>query len=125
MKYFIVSDFFVEDFVGGAALNDEEILKIFLKNGQDIEKIKSEEVSIDFLEKNSQAFYIVSNFLHIPEDSLEKLKTLNYVIYAHDYKFVRHMNPAGYEDFKVPEEELIYVDFYQKSQYLYDKILSS
>ena len=74
MKYFIVSDFFVEDFVGGAALNDEEILNIFLKNDQDIEKIKSEEVSIEFLEKNSQAFYIVSNFLHIPEDSLEKLK---------------------------------------------------
>lgn len=116
MKYFIVSDFFVEDFVGGAALNDEEILKIFLKNGQDIEKIKSEEVSIDFLEKNSQAFYIVSNFLHIPEDSLEKLKTLNYLIYAHDYKFVKHMNPAAYEDFKVPEEDLIYVDFYQKSK---------
>ena len=116
MNYVIISDYFLEDFVGGAALNDEEIVTIFTEKEQKIEKVRSEKVSLEFLEANKDSFFIVSNFLHIPSESLEKIKSLNYLIYAHDYKFVEHMNPAAYEDFKVPQDDLIYVDFHKKAK---------
>ena len=116
MKYIIVSDFFLEEFVGGAALNDEEILKIFQQEKEDVTTVKSESISLEFLEKNKDAFYIISNFFSISDECIERLKTLKYLIYAHDYKFVRHMNPAAYEDFKVPEEDLIYTEFHKKAK---------
>jgi len=116
VEYIIISDFFLEEFVGGAALNDEEVFKIFQEKEENIRKIRSEDVSLEFLKKNENAFYIISNFLHISPESIEKLKSLKYLIYAHDYKFVKHMNPAGYENFKVPKDQLIYVEFHQKAQ---------
>jgi hypothetical protein len=116
VKYIIVSDFFLEDFVGGAALNDEEVLKIFEQEEEEITKVRSENVTLEFLEENKDAFYIISNFFSMPDDSLEKLKSLNYLLYAHDYKFVKHMNPAAYEEFKVPEEDLIHVELHQKAK---------
>ena len=51
MRYILTSDFFIDDFIGGAALNDEEIYKVFKKNGEDIEKIKTSEITEDFLDK--------------------------------------------------------------------------
>ena len=46
-KIILVSDFFIDDFVGGAALNDEEIFKLLSKRF-DVYKIKQrtfEEIS--------------------------------------------------------------------------------
>lgn len=116
MKYIIISDFFLEDFVGGAALNDDEIFKIFLEKGEEIRRIRSEEASVDFLKENKESFFIVSNFFQLPTESKDFLESLDYLIYAHDYKFVHHMNPAGYENFKIPDDELINVKFYQQAK---------
>ncbi len=115
MRYILTSDFFIDDFIGGAALNDEEIYKVFKKNGEDIEKIKTSEITEDFLDKEKESFFIVSNFFHLAPELREKLMKLKYIIYAHDYKFVQHTNPAAYDDFKVPESEIINKDFHEKA----------
>ena len=121
MRYILINDFFSEDLAGGghaggAALNDEIILDIFTKKGEDILKIKSSKLSEDFLEEQKDSFFIISNFFQIPPSVFEKLKELDYLIYAHDYKFVGHMNPAVYDNFLVPKEELIFVDFFGKAK---------
>ena len=115
MRYILTSDFFIDDFIGGAALNDEEIYKVFKKNGEDIEKIKTSEITEDFLNKEKESFFIVSNFFHLAPELREKLMKLKYIIYAHDYKFVQHTNPAAYDDFKVPESDIINKDFHEKA----------
>ena len=51
----------------------------------------------------------------------KELMSLNYLIYAHDYKFVRHMNPAAYENFLVPKEDLINVPILKNPKQLYAK----
>jgi len=84
----------VEDFVGGAALNDEEIYKIFKKNNENIEKIKTSKITEEFLGKEKDSLFIVSNFFHLKEEVKNKLMDLKYLLYAHDYKFVEHTNPA-------------------------------
>ena len=115
MNYILTSDFFITDFVGGAALNDEEIYKVFKENKENITKIKTSDITEEFLEEQKDSFFIVSNFFHLKEDLKQKLSELKYAIYAHDYKFVEHTNPAVYEDFLVPKDKLINKDFFEKS----------
>ena len=112
----MISDYFAEDLIGGASLNDEEVVKIFAQEGEKIQKIRSDELSVDFLKENKESFFIVSNFFHMSPECRKELMSLNYLIYAHDYKFVRHMNPAAYENFLVPKEDLINVPIFKKSK---------
>ena len=58
----MISDYFAEDLIGGASLNDEEVVKIFAQEGEKIQKIRSNELSVDFLKENKESFFIVSNF---------------------------------------------------------------
>ena len=74
----MISDYFVEDLIGGASLNDEEVVKIFTQEGEQIEKIRSNELSVDFLKENKESFFIVSNFFHMPSECRKDLMSLNY-----------------------------------------------
>ena len=121
MRYVLINDFFKEDLgggghSGGAALNDEIIYDIFKFHSEDIIKVKSSSLTESFLEARKDSFFIISNFFHIDSKLIEKIQELNYVVYAHDYKFVAHTNPALYKDFLVPKEEIIFEDFFNKSR---------
>ena len=117
MRYVIASDFFIDDFIGGAALNDEEIFKTLLSKGEDVTKIKNRNITKEFLEKEQNSLFILSNFFHLSPELLEKLqKKCKYILYAHDYKFVEHTNPAKYEGFKVPTDELINIEVHENAQ---------
>ena len=50
-KIVYINDFFLEDFVGGGELNDHELLAILDKD-YDVQKIRSNDVTIDFLKEN-------------------------------------------------------------------------
>ena len=111
-KIILISDFFIDDFVGGAALNDEEIYKLLSKRF-DVQKIKSRYLYEGFILENLDSFFIISNFfgISLPIRNLIE-KKCKYILYCHDYKFVAHTNPAVFPDFKVPPNQLINVDFH-------------
>ena len=111
-KIILISDFFIDDFVGGAALNDEEIFKLLSKRF-DVYKIKSRYLYEGFIQENLDSFFIISNFFGInPELRNLIQKNCKYILYCHDYKFVQHTNPALYPNFEVSPNELINVDFH-------------
>ena len=111
-KIILISDFFIDDFVGGAALNDEEIFKLLSKRF-DVYKIKSRYLYEGFIQENLDSFFIISNFFGInPELRNLIQKNCKYILYCHDYKFVHHTNPALYPNFEVSPNELINVDFH-------------
>ena len=60
-KIILISDFFIDDFVGGAALNDEEIFTLLSKNF-DVYKIKSRYLYHGFIQENFDSLFIISNF---------------------------------------------------------------
>ena len=62
-KIILISDFFIDDFVGGAALNDEEIFKLLSKRF-DVYKIKSRYLYEGFILENLDSFFIISNFFN-------------------------------------------------------------
>ena len=111
-KVILISDFFVDDFVGGAALNDEEIFTL-LSERFDTYKIKSRYLYEGFILENLDSFFIISNFFGISPPIRDLIQQkCKYILYCHDYKFVKHTNPALYPDFKVPAHELVNVSFH-------------
>lgn len=113
-KYVIIADFFANEILGGGELNNEELYKL-LKSEYEVTKIKSAQVTPEFL-INTTANFIVANFIELSEASkriLEKEK--RYIIYEHDHKYVRTRNPAEYPDYIAPPEEIINYDFYKNA----------
>ncbi len=112
-KIILISDFFIDDFIGGAALNDEEIFSLFSVS-HDIQKVKSRYLYEGFILENTESLFIISNFFGIVPP-IQKLlqEKCKYILYCHDYKFVSHTNPAVFPEFKVPPGQLINVEFHQ------------
>jgi len=114
-KVILISDFFIDDFVGGAALNDEEIYRLLSKRF-DVQKIKSRYLYEGFIQENLDSFFIISNFFGISPAIRDLIQSkCKYILYCHDYKFVQHTNPAVYPDQIVPPKDLINVDFHKAS----------
>ena len=111
-----IADFFSEHILGGAELNDSELLTILAENGFDVSKIQSHDVTKTFLSKNMQAYYIISNFAHLSAESKEFLQNnLNYLIYDHDHKYLGHRNPARYINFTAPLSKIVNFYFYKSA----------
>lgn len=112
-KIILISDSFIDDFVGGAALNDEEIYKL-LSERFDVTKIKSRYLYEGFILENLDSFFVISNFFGVNPAIRDLIQSkCKYILYCHDYKFVAHTNPAAYVNFTVPPNELINVSFHK------------
>ena len=111
-KIILISDSFIDDFVGGAALNDEEIYKLLSKRF-DVQKVKSRYLYEGFIIENLDSFFIISNFFGVNRAIRDLIQSrCKYILYCHDYKFVSHTNPAVYTNFEVPPNDLINVSFH-------------
>ena len=115
-KVVYISDFFASDVLGGAELNDEELLKMLTIDGYEVNKIRSHNVSLDFLNANKDCFFIVSNFINLNKDCLDNLIDLEYIIYEHDHKYLKKRNPAFYKNFKAPLCEVVNFFFYKNAK---------
>ena len=86
-----VSDMFVENYVGGAELTSEAIIKSSLLP---VIKVHSSSVDIKFLKSNKDKFWIFGNFSNMPESSIVyAAKFLNYCVLEYDYKYCIYRSP--------------------------------
>ncbi|HBY68709.1 MAG TPA: hypothetical protein DEG69_13740, partial [Flavobacteriaceae bacterium] len=80
-----VSDSFVEHYVGGAELTTEAIIKESLFP---VNKVLSNEVTLELMEKFKESFWIFGNFANLSEECiLHAAKNLDYSVIEYDYKF--------------------------------------
>jgi len=112
-SFVFISDFFVEQVLGGGELNDYEIYKTFLQKGFNVNRINSHSFSKEQLKEEN--FYVISNFINLKKDVKDSLKNYKYIIYEHDHKYIRSRNPALYKDFLAPKEQIINHDFYKNA----------
>ena len=113
-KIIYISDFFAEQIIGGAELNDKELIDI-LSSKYEVLKINSHLVTEGFIEQNKDCFFIISNFINLDYDCREKLFNTNYVIYEHDHKYVKGRNPGVFKDFVVDQSKIINFYFYKNA----------
>jgi len=110
-KIIYISDYFIEHILGGAEISDSVLLTEILE--VDVERIQSHMVSLDFLKKNTNNLFIISNFIHLTKNCEEYIQNnCNYVIYEHDHKYLISRNPGLFKNFKAPASEIVHLDFY-------------
>ena len=88
-KAIFVSDFFCEDYVGGAELTLEAIYKSSPIKSQ---KIHSTSVTVEMIEKNKDKLWILVNFANCSKQILSALVTnkCNYIVIECDYKYCQY-----------------------------------
>ena len=114
MKVAFVSDFFDNQLLGGAELNDGVLIK-HLQKKFSVKSIKSTECKKSDLEGSD--FVIVSNFVGLhPELRQFIVSNKPYIIYEHDHKYVSNRDPSKFKDFVIPQEYLVNQDFYAQAK---------
>ena len=109
-----ISDFFQEDLIGGAELNDSVLINSLEEKGLTILKIKSNLLTEKDIFDND--FFIVSNFIGLSEKNKILLQMKKYVIYEHDHKYVNTRDPSKFVDFEIPESAIINRQFYSNAK---------
>lgn len=99
IDYIFVSDYFLEDYVGGAeltsaALYDYKPSKVF--------RVRSKDLSRGFVEKHHKKKFIFGNFFLVPNDLLLFFakNTINYYILEYDFKFCKYRSPKKHISFE-------------------------
>jgi len=114
--YVFIADVFANEIPGGGELNNDELIHLLREKGEEVITLKSSQVSQDMVEKYSGCKFIIGNFISLRNESKEKLLNERYVIYEHDHKYLKCRNPAEYENYLAPPEEIIYYDFYKSAR---------
>ena len=108
-----IADFFSNEIPGGGELNNEELIEILDGLKYRVEKKNSHLVGEDYIKKKSNSWFIVANFINLPEQVKVLLYDKKYIIYEHDHKYLKNRNPALYENYQAPESEIINFEFYK------------
>jgi len=114
-KVYYISDFFLNDLVGGGELNDHELCSMLRNQSYEVSKIRSHQLKLDMLDR--QSVYIISNFINLKNRVKDYItNNCKYIIYEHDHKYLRSRNPALYNNYTAPVEDLINQEFYKNAK---------
>ena len=114
MIIYFVSDFFKEEYLGGAEICDDEIIRLLQEKGHNVVKKKSNLFQIEECKNENIIF---SNFTKLSDDIKDRVSKLkNYIIIEHDHKYLNLRNPVNYEFFLSPEEEIVNFEFYKNAK---------
>jgi hypothetical protein len=115
-----VSDFFANQVNGGGELNNEILINLLSEKGHNVTKIKSHTVNLNFLKQNKDKKLIIANFVNMLPDCREHIQSnCDYVIYEHDHKYLINRNPAEYENYLAPADQIINKEFYNNSKFVF------
>ena len=116
-KIVFIADFFVEHVLGGGELNNEELINLLRDQNRSVIKIQSHLVNKNFLLKNKDSYFIVSNFVNLGFKAREWMTyNCNYLIYEHDHKYLKGRNPAFFKNFNATISDLRNYFFYKNAQ---------
>jgi len=120
-KILYISDFFLDTIQGGGELVDDCLINNLIERGYDVQRVHCGNATPEFIDNNSAAFFIVSNFVTLSEESKESLGAQSYVIYEHDHKYIIERNPSAYKNFEVPSHRLANLSFYRNAKAVFSQ----
>ena len=91
-KIVFISDYFIEDGVGGAELTTDAIMRFGFERGVEIVGIRCPKIDKKILDYNKDTHhFIVCNFFQLQDDiKLYMVKNCSYSIVEYDYKICKH-----------------------------------
>tara|TARA_R110002020_G_scaffold421418_4_gene630537 strand:- start:24490 stop:25335 length:846 start_codon:yes stop_codon:yes gene_type:complete len=103
MKVIFLQDFFAHQHLGGAELHDDVVASYFDSKGLLHSKTNTYSLTPEIILENTDKAWFISNFAALPNVCKAVLaKHCKYLIYEHDYKFLKNRNPIVYPDFLAP-----------------------
>jgi hypothetical protein len=113
-----LQDFFADQHLGGAELHDKVVSDYFETKGLLADRINSFKVTPEYILANTDKAWFISNFLGLRNVCKALIaKHCKYLIYEHDYKFLKNRNPIVYPGFIAPNESHKYnFTFYQNAE---------
>lgn len=113
-----LQDFFADQHLGGAELHDKVVSDYFETKGLLTDRINSFKVTPEYILANTDKAWFISNFLGLRNVCKALIaKHCKYLIYEHDYKFLKNRNPIVYRGFIAPNESHKYnFTFYQNAE---------
>jgi hypothetical protein len=94
MDYIFVSDFFADQVTGGAELTTEA----FLEGRDNVKRVNSSEINIDFIKDNLDKYWIFGNFSGMDLNLIPTIiNNLKYFIIEYDYKFCKYRSEHKHE----------------------------
>jgi hypothetical protein len=119
-KIVYISDFFVDEISGGAEICDDILMSLFRQDGADIIKFKNADITPKHIKLYRECGYhfIISNFTLMSPDVFGALCTHpgSYSVMEHDHKYVKTRNPAAYENYLAPIQEVINRELYANAK---------
>ncbi len=117
-EVFFIADFFADQVNGGGELNNEEAILLLQNRGYKVQKLLSQEVSLDTIDKNRDSRFIVANFIGLQEECKKKLVDdgCKYVIYEHDHKYLKTRDPSYFKGYLAPPDQVINREFYSNAK---------
>ena len=126
MKVAFLQDFFHTEIIGGAEQNDCVLLD-YLQQQDGLTVVPIHTYHFEAI-ADCYDFFVVSNFVKLSEVSKNYLiQKKNYIIYEHDHKYVNTRNPANFNKFVIPKQNIINYEFYKnaKKVFVLSKICKS
>ena len=116
-KVVYISDYFIEQNLGGAEICDEVIMRHLKDSGCEVTKILTRFVTINFINTNKNSFFIISNFIGLSKETINYIinSKIKYLIYEHDHKYIKSRNPADYKNYLAPQEDIVNFDLYSNA----------
>ena len=115
MKVLFVADFFREQLAGGGESNDNNLINFLNSNGVLVVKKNSSDITTSDVSQYEKI--IIGNFILLSSAVREALcKAQNYIIYEHDHKYLTTRDPSKYNNFVIPANQRINVQFYERAQ---------
>jgi len=95
---FFVSDFFIDEYQGGAELTTNALISDAPFN---VTSVKSEDVNVSLIKENKEKYWVFGNMAGVPKETLlYAAKNLNYSIVEYDYKYCKYRSPQKHVFFE-------------------------
>lgn len=91
-----VSDLFVEDYVGGAELTTDALVK---SSPYKVAQVKAKDVTMEMLEKHVKLFWVFGNFSQLNPYLIPSIAAnIRYAVVEYDYKYCKFRSPEKHAD---------------------------
>lgn len=123
VEVIFVSDFFVEDLLGGAELTTEALIEFVDKQ---VLKLYSNQLTKDLVAKNKNKIWIIANWANAPQDALASfvLEKCSYYCIEYDYKYCKfrsshlHKLQTG-DDCDCHNDKNFAIAFYKRAKHVF------
>jgi hypothetical protein len=115
INYLLLADFFREDLPwGGAELASDALIQLLRKDNPIVTK-RCHETSPELI-KNHEGVIVVSNRQNLSEPAKQELYKKDYILWEHDFHYLKSRDAGLYDDLKAPEDEVINREIYEAAR---------